>query len=167
MATPLMTFREVRELLKQRFPMLMVDTVLELVPEKRIVTVKNVTGNEIQFLGHFPELAIMPGTLIVEAVGQSASILFSQTTGLGMRPGEFLVLAVIDMRFLVPVVPGDRMEIDLHILKLAGDIALVEGVVTVSGTVVARGKLGFARRTLNTTQPELGHPGVDTLQAQD
>ena len=148
MATPLMTFKEVRELLKQRFPMLMVDIVLELVPEKRIVAVKNVTGNEIQFLGHFPEFAIMPGTLIVEAFGQAASILFSQTTSLGMRPGEFLVLAMIDMRFLVPVVPGDRMEINVQILKIAGDITLVEGVVSVSGTIVARGKLGFARRTL-------------------
>lgn len=149
MAKPLMTFEDVRALLKQRFPMLMVDTVLELVPEKRIVTAKNVTGNELQFLGHFPEFAIMPGTLIVEAFGQSASILFSQTTSLGMRPGEFLVLGTInDMRFLVPVVPGDRMEIDVQIVKIAGDIALVEGVVKVSETIVARGKLGFARRTL-------------------
>ncbi len=144
-----MTFAQVRNLLKQRFPMLMVDTVLELVPEQRIVTIKNVTGNEIQFLGHFPELAIMPGTLIVEAFGQSASILFSQTTSLGLRPGEFLVLGVInDMRFLVPVVPGDRMIIAVKILKVAGDIALVEGTVTVEDTLVARGKLGFARRTI-------------------
>jgi 3-hydroxyacyl-[acyl-carrier-protein] dehydratase len=144
-----MSFAQVRNLLKQRFPMLMVDAVLELVPEQRIVTIKNVTGNEIQFLGHFPELAIMPGTLIVEGFGQSASILFSQMTSLGLRPGEFLVLGVInDMRFLVPVVPGDRMVMDVKILKVAGDIALVEGTVTVEQTVVARGKLGFARRTI-------------------
>ena len=156
MATPLMTFEEVRGLLKQRFPMLMVDTVLELVPEKSIVTIKNVTGNEMQFLGHFPERAIMPGTLIVEALGQSASILFSRTTSLGLRPGEFLVLGVInDMRFLVPVVPGDRLKIDVQILKIAGDIALVEGVVTVSETMVARGKLGFARRALNNSSTTL------------
>jgi 3-hydroxyacyl-[acyl-carrier-protein] dehydratase len=146
---PLMSFAEVRTLLKQRFPMIMVDAVLELVPEQRIVTVKNVTGNEIQFLGHFPELAIMPGTLIVEALGQSASILFSKTTALGMRPGEFLMLGVVnDMRFLVPVLPGDRMQIAVQILKIAGDIALVEGTVTVGETIVARGKLGFARRAL-------------------
>jgi 3-hydroxyacyl-[acyl-carrier-protein] dehydratase len=144
-----MNFAEVRTLLKQRFPMIMVDVVLELVPEQRIVTLKNVTGNEIQFLGHFPELAIMPGTLIVEAFGQSASILFSRTTALGLRPGEFLMLGSInDMRFLAPVMPGDRMEIAVQILKMAGDITLVEGTVTVGETVVARGKLGFARRTL-------------------
>src|SRR5215469_1287503 len=146
---PLMTFAEVRTLLKQRFPMIMVDAVLELVPEQRILTLKNVTGNEIQFLGHFPELAIMPGTLIVEAFGQSASILFSRTTSLGLRPGEFLMLGSInDMRFLAPVMPGDRMEIAVQILKMAGDITLVEGSVTVGDTVVARGKLGFARRTV-------------------
>ena len=146
---PLMNFAEVRTLLKQRFPMIMVDAVLELVPEQRILTLKNVTGNEIQFLGHFPELAIMPGTLIVEAFGQSASILFSRTTSLGLRPGEFLMLGSInDMRFLAPVMPGDRMEIAVQILKMAGDITLVEGTVTVGETVVARGKLGFARRTV-------------------
>ncbi len=146
---PLMNFAEVRTMLKQRFPMIMVDTVLELIPEQRILTLKNVTGNEIQFLGHFPELAIMPGTLIVEAFGQSASILFSRTTSLGLQPGEFLVLGSInDMRFLVPVMPGDRMEIAVQILKTAGDITLCEGTVTVGDTVVARGKLGFARRKL-------------------
>jgi 3-hydroxyacyl-[acyl-carrier-protein] dehydratase len=156
-----MTFAEVRNLLKQRFPMLMVDAVLELVPEQRIVTLKNVTGNEIQFLGHFPELAIMPGTLIVEAFGQSASILFSKTTSLGLRPGEFLVLGMInDMRFLVPVVPGDRMVIAVQILKVVGDIAFVEGTVSVEQTVVARGKLGFARRTIGVpAAPAPATPG--------
>jgi 3-hydroxyacyl-[acyl-carrier-protein] dehydratase len=150
MAKPLMSFEEVRTQLKQRFPMIMVDTVVELIPERRIRTTKSVTGNEIQFLGHFPEHAIMPGTLIVEAFGQSASILFSRTTALGLEPGEFLVLGVInDMRFLSPVVPGDRMEMDVQVLKIAGDIVLVEGEVTVDGTVVARGRLGFARRTMD------------------
>src|ERR1700758_4113479 len=91
-----MTFEEVRDLLKQRFPMLMVDTVMELVPGQRILAVKNVTGNEIQFLGHFPERAVMPGTLIVEAIGQSASILFAKTTGTGTQPGEFLMLGSIN-----------------------------------------------------------------------
>jgi 3-hydroxyacyl-[acyl-carrier-protein] dehydratase len=159
-STPLMNFAEVRGLLKQRFPMIMVDAVLELVPAQRILTVKNVTGNEIQFLGHFPELAVMPGTLIVEALGQSASILFSQTTSLGIRPGEFLVLGVInEMRFLVPVLPGDRMEIAVRILKIAGDIALVEGDVTVDRTVVACGKLGFARRTMGQAAATSEHGG--------
>ena len=148
MATSSMTFEEVRAILKQRFPMIMVDTVISLEPGRRIRTAKNVTGNEIQFLGHFPEHAVMPGTLIVEAIGQSASILFSKTTGNGTQPGEFLVLGAInDMRFLVPVAPGDRMDIEIEVLKFIEDFALVEGVATVDGIVVARGRLGFARRS--------------------
>ena len=149
MNTPVMTFEEVRAALKQRFPMIMVDTVTALEPGKSIRTTKNVTGNEIQFLGHFPEHAVMPGTLIVEAIGQSASILFSKTTGTGTQPGEFLVLGAInEMRFLVPVLPGNRMDIEIQVLKFIADFALVEAVVTVDATVVARGKMGFARRSL-------------------
>jgi 3-hydroxyacyl-[acyl-carrier-protein] dehydratase len=154
MSTPVMTFEEVRAALKQRFPMLMVDTVVSLEPGKSIRTTKNVTGNEIQFLGHFPEHAVMPGTLIVEAIGQSASILFSKTTGTGTQAGEFLVLGSINqMRFLVPVVPGDKLEIDIQVLKFIEGFALVEAVATVGATVVAKGSLGFARRGLQANPP--------------
>lgn len=148
-----MNFEEVRAALKQRFPMLMVDTVISLDPGKSIRTTKNITGNELQFLGHFPEHAVMPGTLIVEAIGQSASILFSKTTGTGTQPGEFLVLGAInEMRFLVPVVPGNRLEMDIQVLKFIEGFALIEAVATVDGTAVARGKLGFARRSLQGDQ---------------
>jgi len=149
MTKPLMAFQEVRDCLKQRFPMLMIDKVVELVPNARISAVKNITGNELQFLGHFPEFAIMPGTLIIEAIGQAASILFAKTTDSGFRAGELLVLgSVIDMRFLAPVLPGDQLRLDVHILKLAGDIALVEGTASVDEVTAARGRLGFARRSI-------------------
>jgi 3-hydroxyacyl-[acyl-carrier-protein] dehydratase len=149
MTTPVLNFEAVRTLLKQKFPMLMIDCVLALEPEKRIQAVKNVTGNELQFLGHFPEHAVMPGTLIAEAIGQAASILFSKTTGTGLGAGEFLVLGAINqMRFLAPVVPGDRLEIEVKVLKFIKDQALVAGEVTVDGRLVATGTLGFARRSL-------------------
>jgi 3-hydroxyacyl-[acyl-carrier-protein] dehydratase len=144
-----MTFEEVKEHLKQRFPLLMVDRVLELEPGKRIKTLKNVAGNEIQFLGHFAEFAIMPGTLIVEAIGQSASILFSRTTGKGMNQREFMALAAVnDMRFLVPVLPGDTLTMEVTVLKMTDEAALVEGVAYVGETVVTRGKLSFARKVV-------------------
>lgn len=145
-----MTFAELTEHLKQRFPMIMVDRVLELEPGKSIKALKNVTGSEIQFLGHFPEYAIMPGTLIIEAIGQSASILFSHSTGgKGMKPREFMALsAVNDMRFLAPVLPGQTMIMDINILKMVEDAALIEGVATVDGTPVTRGKLSFARKVV-------------------
>jgi len=149
MSKPLFNFEQVRTLLKQRFPMLMIDSVLALEPGKSIRAIKNVTGNEIQFLGHFPESAVVPGTLMVEAMGQAASILFSKMTGLGLEAGEFLVLGSINnARFLVPVVPGERMEIEVKVLKIVQDLALVESTITVDGTLVAGGTLGFARRKL-------------------
>ena len=141
-----MTFEEGKSCLKQRFPMLMVDRVLELEPGKRVKTLKNVTGNEIQFLGHFPEFAIMPGTLIIEAIGQSASILFTRTSGKGVDQREFMALASVnDMRFLVPVLPGHTMIMEVKILKMTDEAALIEGVASVEDTVVARGKLSFFR----------------------
>jgi 3-hydroxyacyl-[acyl-carrier-protein] dehydratase len=149
MAKPLLDFEQVRVLLKQRFPMLMVDNVVALEPGKTIRAIKNVTGNEIQFLGHFPEHAVVPGTLIVEAIGQAASILFSKTVENALAPGQFLVLGSIsDMRFLIPVVPGDRMEIEVHVLKFVQDLAFVQASVRVDGAVVATGKMGFAKRSL-------------------
>jgi 3-hydroxyacyl-[acyl-carrier-protein] dehydratase len=144
-----MTFEEVKQHLKQRFPLLMVDRVLELEPGKRIKAVKNVTGNEIQFLGHFADYAIMPGTLIIEAIGQSASILFSRTTGKGMDQREFMALAAVnDMRFLVPVLPGHTITMEVNILRMTEEAALVEGVARVEDTVVTRGKLSFARKVV-------------------
>jgi len=144
-----MTFEEVKQHLKQRFPFIMVDRVLELEPGKRIRTLKNVAGNEPQFLGHFPDFSIMPGTSIIEAIGQSASILFSYTTGKGIEAQEFMALAAVnDMRFLVPVLPGDTMIMEVNIVKMTGEAALIEGVARVDDTIVTRGKLSFARKVV-------------------
>jgi 3-hydroxyacyl-[acyl-carrier-protein] dehydratase len=144
-----MTFAEVTAHVKQRFPLIMVDRVLELEPGKSIKTLKNVTGSEIQFLGHFPEFAIMPGTFMIEAIGQSASILFSHSTGKGMKPGEFMALAAVnDMRFLAPVLPGQTMIMEIKVLKMIADAALIEGIAQVENTVVARGQLSFARKVV-------------------
>ena len=144
-----MGFEEITTHLKQRFPMLMVDRVLEIELGKSIKALKNVTGNEIQFLGHFPCYAIMPGVFIVEAIGQCASILFSQTTGEGQLHGELLVLGTIsEMRFFVPVFPGHTMILDVTILKMMPGAALVEGIATVDGTMVAKGKLSFGRKVI-------------------
>ena len=142
----MMTFEEVKVHLKQRFPMLMVDRVLELEPGRRIKTVKNVTGNEIQFLGHFDDYSIMPGTLIIETIDQSASLLFSHTTGKGVSKKEFMALSSInDMKFLVPVLPGHTLIMEVKIIKMTDEAALVEGLAYVDETMVTRGKLSFAR----------------------
>ncbi len=149
-------FHELKSHLKQRFPLLMVDRVIELEPGKRVKALKNVTGSEIQFLGHFPDYAIMPGTLIVEAIGQSASILFSQTAELGLGPNEWLVLGIINnMRFLTPVVPGSSMILEVHIIKVLKGFALVQGTATVDKRMVAEGRITFGlAKSLAKTLPE-------------
>src|SRR5579863_4625644 len=140
-----MTFEQVRACLKQRFPMIMVDRVLDYESGKRIKAIKNVTGNEIQFLGHFPERAVMPGTLIIEAIGQTASILFALTKQTITDGSEYLVLAAVhDMRFLAPVLPGQTMVLDITMLKMMPDMALIEANVTADDMVVTTGKLSFA-----------------------
>src|SRR5208282_4699401 len=134
-----MTFEEVKTYLRQRFPFIMVDRVLEVEPGKRIKALKNVTANEIQFLGHFPEMAIMPGVFIIEAIGQSAVILFSLSTGQGMNESEILVLGAINnMRFLAPVFPGQTMIMEAKVQVMTADAALIEGTAWVDGTVVAQ-----------------------------
>jgi len=86
-----------------------------------------------------------------QAIGQSASILFSTHNRNGNAAGRVLVLGAInEMRLLVRAMPGDRMEMEIQVLKFIEDFALVEAVATVDGTVVARGRLGFARRGLQT-----------------
>jgi 3-hydroxyacyl-[acyl-carrier-protein] dehydratase len=79
----------------------------------------------------------------------AATILFSQTTGKGVNEGEFLVLAAIsDIRFFVSVHPGYTMILEVTIVKMTGEIALVEGIVTVDGTAVTKGRLGLARKVV-------------------
>ena len=144
-----MTFEEIKTCLRQRFPLIMVDRVLELTPGKKIKAIKNVTGNEIQFVGHFPGVAIMPGVLIVEAIGKCASILFGQTAGDQRNESDLLVLGAInDMRFFAPVHPGHTMVLEVTVLHMTPGAALVEGIVTVDGTVVTKGKLGLAKAAL-------------------
>jgi len=123
-----MTFEEIKTWRKQRFPFIMVDRVLEVEPGKRIKTLKNVTGNEVQFLGHFPDYAIMLGVFIVEAIGKCASILFIRTTSQGLNSGELLVPAAInDMRFFVSVLPFHPMALEANILKMVGRRRLWRG----------------------------------------
>jgi len=144
-----MTAEEVRTSLKQRFPMIMIDCVVSLEEGKSIRAIKNVSTNDVYSLSRSTGYVGLPGTMIIEAIGQAASILFAKSTGMGIRPAEFAVLGAInEIQFLKPVVPGDRMEIGVYVSKFVGTHAVVKTVVTVDQTEVAKGSLGFAVRTL-------------------
>ncbi|MGJ8687408.1 MAG: 3-hydroxyacyl-ACP dehydratase FabZ [Spongiibacteraceae bacterium] len=106
----MMDINEVKEYLPHRYPFLLVDKVVELTLGESIVAVKNVTGNEEYFNGHFPGLPIMPGVLIIEAMAQAAGILGFKTLDKKPADGSIYMFAGVDkMRFKSQVVPGDQL----------------------------------------------------------
>ena len=112
-----MDIHEVLEHLPQRFPLLMVDRVLECEPGKRIKALKNVSANEPYFPGHFPNRPVMPGVLILECMAQAAGILVFRT--LGKRPDDksvYYYAGIDNARFKRPVEPGDQLLIEVVIL---------------------------------------------------
>lgn len=133
-----MNAQEVLDYLPQRYPLLMIDRVLECAPGKRIVALKNVTSNEPHFTGHFPGRPIMPGVLILEAMAQAAGILVFRTRGEKPSANTVYYYAGIDQaRFKRPVVPGDRLEIEAVILAHKKTIWKFSCVARVDGAVAA------------------------------
>jgi 3-hydroxyacyl-[acyl-carrier-protein] dehydratase len=106
----------VMEMIPHRYPMLMVDRVLDLVPDVSAIGVKNVSINEAYFQGHFPRRPVMPGVLIIEAMAQTAAVLVVQTLGAGAAGKLVYFMSVDNARFRRPVTPGDCMRI--HVVKL-------------------------------------------------
>lgn len=144
-----MSFDEIRTHLKQRSPMLMVDRILEIEPGVKIKALKNITGDEMQLPGHLPGCPVVPCALLVEAIGQCASILFSRSTGADRCERELLILgSITEMRYFAAVLPGHAMILEVSFLKRMPGAALAEGIVTVDGTLVAKGKLTFANKVL-------------------
>ena len=112
-----MDIHEVLQYLPQRFPILMVDRVLECEPGKRIVALKNVSVNEPYFPGHFPHRPVMPGVLILEVMAQAAAILVFRT--LNVKPDEkavYYYAGIDNARFKRPVEPGDQLAVEVLIL---------------------------------------------------
>jgi 3-hydroxyacyl-[acyl-carrier-protein] dehydratase len=139
-------FEEIKKLIPQRFPFLMIDRVLELEPGKEVVALKNISGNDMVFLGHFPEKAIMPGALILEAMAQAAIILFAQS-GKSETAGEKAPLyyfGSVKARFLHPAVPGDQLLIKVVNVKTVPAGAFVSGVVQVNSRKIAAADLVFS-----------------------
>ena len=132
---PILDIEEIRNILPHRYPMLLVDRILELEPE-RIVGIKNVTVNEPFFQGHFPDFPVMPGVLIVEAMAQVAGVLVLKT--IPDRASKLVLLAGIDnAKFRKPVLPGDQLRIEMKVVRKKASVAKMQGVATVDGAVVA------------------------------
>ncbi len=131
----------IMKLLPHRYPMLLVDRILEI-PEggKRIVGLKNVTANEQFFQGHFPGAPVMPGVLIVEAMAQCAAVLFLRE--IEDRDRKLFLFGGVDKaRFRRPVVPGDQLILECDVLQKRASTVKVRGVAKVGDVVVAEAEL--------------------------
>jgi 3-hydroxyacyl-[acyl-carrier-protein] dehydratase len=127
---------EIMDILPHRYPMLLVDRVLELEPGKRIVCIKNVTANEQFFLGHFPGAPVMPGVLIVEAMAQCGAVLVLRDIPDRLEK-LFLFGGVDKARFRRPVVPGDQLRMEVEIVQRRSNSVKIHGVATVEGELAA------------------------------
>ena len=134
---------EIKKILPHRYPMLLVDRILEIEPMKRAVGIKNITANEVQFLGHFPNEPIMPGVLLIEAMAQvgGVAMLYPEE-----NRGKIAVFAKIDnMRFRKQVVPGDQVVTTAEVTKIMrGNMGIIHCEGKVDGKVACECYCTFA-----------------------
>lgn len=134
---PFIDVHAIMDLIPHRYPFLLVDRIVEIVEGKSAVGLKNVTINEPHFQGHFPDYAIMPGVLIVEAMAQTAGALVVQSLGDGAKNKIVFFMSIDEAKFRKPVVPGDSLYIHVEVLKGRGAIWKFKGVAKVNDDVHA------------------------------
>jgi 3-hydroxyacyl-[acyl-carrier-protein] dehydratase len=139
---------QIQELLPHRYPFLLVDRVIEIVPDVSVVAIKNATINEPFFQGHFPGHPVMPGVLIVEAMAQAAGLLTQISRRIHGDKGSplFYLVKVDNARFNAPVVPGDQLRIEVTQKRLMRGMGLFAARTLVEGKEVASCELMCAAR---------------------
>lgn len=140
---PIFSLEDIHKLLPHRYPFSLVDRIIDYLPGKRAVGIKNVTFNEPHFQGHFPGRPIMPGVLIVEAMAQVGGIVLTQLPDI--PDGLFMFAGIDKVRFRRPVVPGDQLVMSVELLSVKRRrFGKMHGRAEVNGQLVAEGELMFS-----------------------
>ena len=124
-------------MIPHRYPFLMIDRVANMAPNKSAVGVKNVTGNEPHFEGHFPVRPVMPGVLIIEAMAQTAAVLVVETLDLYNSDRLVYFMSIDEAKFRSPVVPGDTLELHVEVVRGRSKVWKFSGTAIVGQSRVA------------------------------
>lgn len=133
---------KIKAMIPHRYPFLLIDKMVDIDVETGAVGIKNVTANEEFFQGHFPDHPVMPGVLVIEALAQTAAAFVVFKLGDDAHEKLVYFMTIDKARFRAPVVPGDRLELDVRVIKNRGTIWKFKGVATVDGNVVADTEFG-------------------------
>ncbi len=133
--------QKIMNLLPHRYPFIMIDRILELVPGEKVVALKNVTINEPFFQGHFPGNPIMPGVLIIEAMGQAGAVLAAESLPDKQQDSLIYFMSMDKVKFRQPVVPGDQLIFEMKFLKKRAKVFKMSGVALVDGKRVVEAEL--------------------------
>ena len=139
-------YLEIKKILPQSYPFIMVDGIKEFLPKEKLVSFKNITINEVYLTGHFPNRPIMPGVLIIESMAQSAIIFFAKSYEEKIRKDLLYYLGKVEAKFLRPVFCGDRLEIEIKPLKIISNAGIVSACAFVKDTLVAKAELAFSAK---------------------
>ncbi len=137
-----MDIEEIKKIVPQRFPFLMIDRVIEIKENEKLVAIKNVSASEHFFQGHFPDKKVMPGALIIEAMAQAAIIFFYYSKKPEGKPIYYL--GKVEARFFNPVIPGDQLKIEVTPLKLMSKLGIVKADASVNRKKVASSEITFS-----------------------
>ena len=133
---------EIMQILPHRYPFLLIDRVVEIVPNETITAYKNVTSAEHIFQGHFPDHPIYPGVMIIEGMAQAGGVLaFKSTNDEDLSDKVVYFMSIDKAKFRIPVRPGDRLEYKISVIKHRGRIWVLNGEAYVDGKLAAQAEL--------------------------
>jgi 3-hydroxyacyl-[acyl-carrier-protein] dehydratase len=146
-----LNIKDILDTLPHRYPFILVDKVLELIPNRKIRAVKNVTINEEFFIGHFPHYPVMPGVLIIEALAQAAGLLsFKSMNESANEESLYFFVGIDNCRFKRPVGPGDVLALNVQIEKVKGGVWKYQATAEVEEKVCAQAQLMCALRKIDS-----------------